>query len=382
MSLLDPSVQKKFLTKLLAWYKKNGRHDMAWRKTKDPYAVLLSEFMLQQTTVATVKPYYERFLKKFPTIKALAEADMNEVLALWSGLGYYARARNLWAAAKMVESDFKGKIPQDVEALQKLPGIGPYTAGAIAAFAFNRPAAVLDGNIIRVLMRLLAIEDDPRLNAVQVILKKLSFDLASTPRIVSTSIASRGQSCSKDINLALMDIGSTVCLPQNPHCNKCPAAEFCLARKAGRQNEIPLKGETPDRPKVRRLYAILRHGGEWLMGQRPHEGLFGGLWEFLGADAPSGVDPIQYLEEAVHSELGYKIQVRQALPMFEHQLSHRVFVVRSFLCEPQTTGPDLLPPKGTRYVKFKWVKPTRLGKIGLSSITQRIIGLLERPTLT
>src|SRR5881628_1996595 len=137
MSLLDPSEQKKFLKNLLVWYKKNGRHDMPCRKTKDPYAVFLSEFMLQQTTVTTVRPYYDRFLKRFPTLTSLANSDLNDVLALWSGLGYYARARNLWLAMKQVEADFAGVIPSDPFDLEKLPGVGPYTAGAVASFAYN-----------------------------------------------------------------------------------------------------------------------------------------------------------------------------------------------------------------------------------------------------
>ncbi|MCG3204442.1 MAG: Adenine DNA glycosylase [Elusimicrobia bacterium] len=350
---------------------------MPWRKTKDPYPVLLSEYMLQQTTVSTVLPYFNRFLRRFPTLKSLAESDLNDVLAMWSGLGYYARARNLWSAAKAIQDKYDGKIPSDVQDLEALPGVGPYTAGAISAFAFNKPAIVLDGNITRVLMRLLGIEDDPKLKAVQTIVKKLSFDLSNTPRQVVTSIISRGQSCSKDINLALMDVGATICLPQNPHCGKCPVEEFCLAKRAGRQNEIPLKGETPDRPKIRRLFAALHHDGEWLVARRPPEGLFGGLWEFIGVDAPSGVDPIQYLEEAVLDELGYKVRVRQAIPMFEHQLTHRVFVVRTFLCDPLTTGPDVLPKKGVRYDQFKWVSRQKLTKLGISSITQRILSLLS-----
>lgn len=359
LSLLETSVQEKFIVKLLAWYKKYGRHDMPWRKTKDPYAVFLSEIMLQQTTVATVRPYYDRFLKKFPTLRSLADGDLNDVLALWSGLGYYARARNLWAAIRTVHSDFRGKIPSDTQTLQKLPGVGPYTAGAIASFAFNKQAAVLDGNIIRVLMRILAIEDDPKMKAVLIVLRKTGMDLARVK--------------SKDVNLGLMDLGSTVCLPQNPHCEKCPVSGFCLARQAGRQNDIPLKGETPERPTVRRLFAVLGHEGKWLLGQRPKEGLFGGLWEFPGVDAPSGIEPVQYLEEGVHQEIGFKIQVQRALPPFEHQLTHRIFVVRAFLCDPLTTGPDLLPKKSAHYDKFKWMAPSKLNQVGVSSITQRIL---------
>jgi A/G-specific adenine glycosylase len=359
-SLLDPSVQKKFLQHLLRWYKRHGRHDMPWRKTKDPYEIFLSEIMLQQTTVATVGPYYDRFLKKFPTARALAKARLNDVLALWSGLGYYARARNLWAAAREIQQEWKGKFPMTPEQLQKLSGVGPYTAGAVAAFAFNKPAAVLDGNIIRVLMRLLAIEDDPKLKAVLVVLRSVSLAL------------SRGVGGSRHINLALMDLGSTVCLPQNPRCDACPVAAFCLAKQAGRQNAIPLKGDTPERPVVRRLYAAVEWEGKWLLAQRPKAGLFGGLWEFIGVDAPSGVEPIQYLEEAVQAEVGFPVQVRRALPSFEHQLTHRIFSVRPFVCQPLTTGPDLLPAKTPHYDKLKWMDLVAKVPVGISAITQRI----------
>lgn len=365
-TLLDPVNQKTFLQRLLRWYKKHGRHDMPWRKTDDPYAVFLSEIMLQQTTVATVGPYYARFLKKFPTAKALAEADLNDVLALWSGLGYYARARNLWSAMKMIQEEFKGRFPKTPEQLQKMPGVGPYTAGAVAAFAFDHPAAVLDGNIIRVLMRVMAIEDDPKLKAVQVVLGSLSLAL------------SKGRGGSRHINLALMDLGSTVCLPQNPLCDQCPVAEFCLAKAAKRQNEIPLKGETPERPTVRRMYAAIEWDGKYLLGQRPKQGLFGGLWEFIGFDAPAGVEPIQYLEESVEKELGFPIRVQRALPAFEHQLSHRIFIVRSFVCEPQTTGPDLLPKKTARYDKLKWINILKSVPVGISAITQRVRSELQR----
>jgi A/G-specific adenine glycosylase len=366
LTLLDADTQKQFLQRLLRWYKKHGRHDMPWRKTKDPYAIFLSEIMLQQTTVATVGPYYDRFLKKFPTVRALAQANLNDVLALWSGLGYYARARNLWSAAKELQTEWRGKFPTTPEQLQKLSGVGPYTAGAVAAFAFDQPASVLDGNIIRVLMRILAIEDDPKMKAVLVVLRSVSLAL------------SKGTGGSRHINLALMDLGSTVCIPQNPRCDVCPVADLCLARKAGRQNAIPLKGDTPERPVVRRLYAALEWEGKWLLGQRPKEGLFGGLWEFVGFDAPSGVEPIQYLEDAVQKEIGFEVQVKRALPAFEHQLTHRIFLVRSFVCEPQTTGPDLLPKKTARYDKLKWMDLSKRMPVGISAITQRIRAELTR----
>jgi len=376
-TLLDPQPQKKFLQKLLLWYRKHGRHDMPWRKTRDAYAVFISEFMLQQTTVSTVRPYYERFLKKFPTITSLANGDLNDVLALWSGLGYYARARNLWAAMHSIETEFNGRIPSEAEQLEKLPGVGPYTAGAIVSFAYNKPAVVLDANIIRVLMRLLAIEDDPKLKAVQILLRKTAFDLnAHATRAGSkTGGKSAGGGGPRALNLALMDLGSLICLPQNPKCAECPGAAFCLGRLHGRQNDIPLKGEKIERPTVRRLYAAIHHRGKWLMAQRPKEGLFGGLWEFPGVDAAAGIEPVLFLEEAVQREIGLRIRVREAIPAFEHQLSHRIFVVRSFYCEPyRSAGRLKLGRKSENYLKYQWVLPSRLKKLGISSITKRIIG--------
>ncbi len=344
---------------------------MPWRKTKDPYAVFVSEFMLQQTTVATVRPFYDRFVKRFPTLASLAGGDLNDVLALWSGLGYYARARNLWSAMRLVRQKFSGKIPSDLEKLQELPGVGPYTAAAIASFAFNRPAAVLDGNVIRLLMRLLAIEDDPKLKAAQEILKKVALDFSL-------------QGESRDINLALMDLGSSVCLPKSPRCEECPVSDFCLAKRYGRQADIPLKSEVTERPTVRRLHAVIQHRGAWLFGQRPLEGLFGGLWEFPGTDAPAGVEPVNFLEEAVRRETGLKVRVREALNAFEHQLSHRVFSVRSFLCEPayvrlrrtsagRPVAGGRLRKKGRQYRRFRWVSAKKLSRLGISSITKRII---------
>lgn len=367
-TLLEGGPQKEFRSSLLAWYKRSGRHDMPWRRTGDPYAIVVSEFMLQQTTVATVLPYYDRFLKKFPTLASLASAPLDEVLAQWSGLGYYARARNLWSAMKAVAEQHGGVIPSAAAELEKLPGIGPYTAGAISAFAFNRPAAVLDGNIIRVMMRLLAIEDDPKMKAVQAILRKVSLDLSTVER-------PRSGEGSRDINLALMDLGSTVCVPQNPDCEACPGSGVCLARQYGRQNDIPAKAAKAERPRVRKLYAVIERGGRWLLAQRPREGLFGGLWEFPGVEGAIAGEPIPALEAGVAREVGWPIRVRKALISFEHHLTHRVFQVRPFLCEPvaaKRPGATLPAEAGGVYERFQWVSPGDLDTLGISAITKRI----------
>jgi len=375
-SLLDSSQQKQFLKFLLSWYQVHGRHDMPWRKTKDPYAIVVSEFMLQQTTVSAVRPYYERFLKKFPTLASLADGDLNDVLALWSGLGYYARARNLWAAMRGVQQTFHGKIPSDAEKLQKLPGIGSYTSGAIASFAFNKPAIVLDGNIIRVLMRVLALEEDPRLKAVQVLLRKTVFDL--TVQSQRGTAAGKRRSGPRHAVLALMDLGATVCLPDTPLCGQCPISKICLARAYGKQAEIPAKQEKMERPTVRRLFAAIEHKGKWLFGQRPHDGSFGGLWEFVGVDMAAGLEPVPFLEENAEAELGFPIRVEEAIPGFEHQLTHRIFLVRPFVCHPHSPRVRL-PAKGRHYEKFKWVDLNATHRLGISSITKRIINHLTLP---
>jgi A/G-specific adenine glycosylase len=366
---LDPSLQKNLLKNLFSWYKKNGRHDMAWRKTSDPYAILVSEFMLQQTTVAAVTPYYDRFLKKFPTVKALSKSPLNDVLALWSGLGYYARARNLWAAAKMITDEYKGRVPGTQDELQKLPGVGLYTSGAVSSLAFNRPAIVLDGNIIRVLMRVLAMEEDARLKAVQVVLRKFILDLTEVSEKLDGP---------RHTVLALMDVGATVCLPQNPNCSACPFVKSCLAYAHGKQNAIPAKGDEIERPRIRRLYALVPYKGSYLVGRRPEEGLFGGLWEFPGVDSTPGFEPAVLLENLLQKETGLTLRVVRALPAFEHILSHREYSVRGFLFESPESK-KLNKKTGRFYKQFKWSPLSDFKALGISAITAKLKNFLLTP---
>lgn len=381
-SLLNASAQKPFLKRLLAWYTKEGRHDMPWRQTNDPYAIFVSEIMLQQTTVATVRPYYERFLRRFPTVGALAAADLNDVLALWSGLGYYARARNLWAAMQTVQKEHGGRIPGDVEALLKLPGVGYYTAGAITTIGFNRSAAVLDGNITRVIMRLLALDEEPRLKAVQAILRRAVQDLTMMAAGGKKALARGKRGGPRDVILALFDLGATVCVPRAPACLSCPVSRFCLAFGAGRQEEIPPPKNQADRPVIRRLHAVIRHEGMWLLGQRPKNGLFGGLWEFPGVEVDPGVNPVLFLEEAMLSETGLPVRVSESMTGFGHQLTHREMIIRPYLCKiaPKFKGKVTIPAAGKSYTAFRWATPAHLDKLGISSITRRIFDEASRPS--
>jgi len=251
---------------LLAWYNEHGR-DLPWRRTRDPYRIWLSEIMLQQTTVVAVIPYYNRFLARFPDVTTLAAADPEAVLELWSGLGYYSRARNLHRAAQQIAAEMGGCFPDTVEALQKLPGIGRSTAGAIVSIAYGRPAPILDGNVRRVLSRLMALDDPPREKEAE---KSLwSWAEALTP-----------ESRPHDYAQAIMDLGATLCLPRQPLCPECPLALMCQAHQTGRENELPRKGSKKKVAMRRQVILMLRRGPNLLVRRRPPAGLLGGMWEF------------------------------------------------------------------------------------------------------
>ena len=246
---------------LLGWYAA-CRRDLPWRRTKDPWAIWVSEIMLQQTRVETVIPYFERFLKRFPTPRALAEAPEDQVLAAWSGLGYYRRARMLHAGAKATAST---PIPDQREGLLELPGIGRYTAGAIASIAFGRAVGLVDGNVARVLSRVFAIEDD---------MKKAGMKKAEAlaDRIVPADAPG-------EWNQALMELGATVCTPRSPSCEACPIAMGCRAHEEGKVDRLPVLGEKA-KPKPQKLVALVaRKGEKVLLLRRRSDGLFGGLWE-------------------------------------------------------------------------------------------------------
>ncbi|MBR6825962.1 MAG: A/G-specific adenine glycosylase [Oscillospiraceae bacterium] len=255
----DSACIKELPKLLLPWYEVN-RRQLPWREDREPYHVWLSEIMLQQTRVEAVKAYYERFLRELPTIEALAQAPENQLLKLWEGLGYYSRVRNLQKAAKQIVQ--MGTFPTEYSALLKLSGIGPYTAGAIASICFEQPVAAVDGNVIRVLSRFLAKTVHTR-----------------EARDCLEPIYPTGQ-CG-DFTQALMELGATVCGPNGlPHCESCPIAHLCLARKAGRQTEFPKKKEKKARRVEYRTVFLLRCGDKLAVCKRPKKGLLAGLWQF------------------------------------------------------------------------------------------------------
>jgi A/G-specific adenine glycosylase len=308
-----------FQQKLLGWYDRH-RRDLPWRvksgSTPDPYHVLLSETMLQQTQVATVVPYFMRFVGRYPTLADLAGADLQEVLRLWQGLGYYSRARNLHACAQQVVSENGGRVPANVEALLRLPGVGRYTAGAIASIAYDVRAPILDGNVTRVICRLDQIESDPRDRQTQLTLWRRAEEILPNRR-------------AGDFNSALMELGATVCVPRNPQCLVCPVRASCQAQAAGLQDRIPLPKRSKPTPLHRRYVLCLRHGRQFLIEQRPAKGRWAGLWQFKTLKCPGR--PFSASELA--RRLGYAVSKPRELGRIQHSLTHRRYEFDAYTAE-------------------------------------------------
>jgi A/G-specific adenine glycosylase len=261
------TAQKQVLRrKLLAWYSKHAR-ELPWRKSRDPYRVWISEVMLQQTQVATVERYFLRFAQAFPNVAALAAADEQEVLRLWEGMGYYRRARQMHAAAQKVVAEHRGHFPQTVDGLRELPGIGRYTAGAIASIAFDQRAPILEANTIRLLSRLVAYRDDPLSTTGQRVLWQVAEDILPNASV-------------SQFNQALMELGSLVCTPSEPDCDECPLSSVCKARQADAQREIPRPKARKSYVEVREAAVIVRKNGSVLMRQCGPDERWAGLWDF------------------------------------------------------------------------------------------------------
>ena len=299
-----PSPEKSFAPRLLAWHATHGRHDLPWQRTRDAYRIWVSEIMLQQTQVATVIPYYERFLVSFPDVIALANAPEDDVLAHWAGLGYYARARNLHRAAQQVRDQFNGDFPTELATIQSLPGIGRSTAAAIAAFAFGQRHAILDGNVKRVLTRCFGLEGFPGERLVEAALWDLADSLLPRPEDVATYIQ------------AQMDLGATLCTRTRPRCRECPVADQCVAYREDRVAVLPTRRPAKAVPRRETGFLILRSAGELLLQKRPPVGIWGGMWCFPEC-APS--DDAVAMADMLTGGTG---SAGPALPVLEHGFTH------------------------------------------------------------
>jgi A/G-specific adenine glycosylase len=303
---------------ILHWFKRNAR-DLPWRRTKDPYAIWVSEIMLQQTQVGTVIPYYRRFLRAFPTIRRLAKADLSEVLKVWEGLGYYSRAHNLHQASQEILTRFKGKIPDALDDLLSLPGIGRYTAGAIRSIVFNKEAPVLDGNVKRVLSRLFAVSGNSAKGKAERLLWQLSESLIPEGRAGS-------------FNQALMDLGAMVCTFKDPQCIDCPLQSQCEGKASGNPETFPSRAVKKKIPSVIAVSAVIEKDGQILLRQRPARGLLGGLWEFPSWEVNHKEDPEAKLLRSVRNELAAPIKSHEPLGSFKHTYSHFKLTLHVYLC--------------------------------------------------
>lgn len=327
---------------LLAWYDA-CRRDLPWRRTKDPWAIWVSEIMLQQTRVETVIPYYERFLARFPTALALAEATEDQVLAAWSGLGYYRRARMLHAGARAVAAR---AIPDQRDGLLELPGIGRYTAGAIASIAFDRAVGLVDGNVARVLARIFALEDDMRKAGMRKA-EALADQLVPAER-------------PGEWNQALMELGATICSPRSPACGACPVLRSCRALAEGKVDRLPVLGEKV-KPTPQKLHALVaRRGNEVLLARRRSEGLFGGLWEPPMVDTKAGLAGLGPVQDLAKS--GTII----------HVLSHRKLTIAVYTATlPGRSRPKLLLPEP--YEAAGLFDELSLGDLGISTLARKVL---------
>jgi A/G-specific adenine glycosylase len=343
-----------FVDKLLIWYNFNAR-DLPWRGHSDPYAVWVSEIMLQQTQVEAVIPYFERWMQRFPTIAALAATDQQDVLAAWEGLGYYSRARNLHRAAQVVVSQHAGELPGDVVALRRLPGVGRYTAGAIASLAFGLDEPALDGNIRRVLARLFDV-DVPARSAEG---ERRLWELATKHLPPGWAAA---------YNQALMDLGATICTPRLPDCPRCPLAEDCRARLLGLQEQRPVRGDKRRQPHYIVTAAVIHKRGRVLIAQRPAHGLLGGLWEFPGGKLQPGEDLASCLQREILEELGVPVSIGRQLGVYRHAYTHFRVTLHAFEC----TLANGSQPQPLEHTGLEWVAPTGLADYPMGKIDRKI----------
>ena len=359
IAIPSPAHRRAFAARLLAWYAQNKR-DLPWRRdAHDPYRVWISETLLQQTQTATVIPYYERFLARFPTVRALASARLDDVLKVWEGAGYYARARNLHRAAKEIVARFDGRIPSTVEELLALPGVGRYTAGAIASIAFNRDASVLDGNVTRVLCRYFKIASDPKSTQTQ----KHLWELAGT-------WLPRGRA--GDFNQALMELGATVCTPRHPQCVVCPLKHGCLARRLNMQDTLPTKRAKKKLPHHEIAVGVVWKRGKILIAQRPAEKLLGGLWEFPGGHRERSETLEECVAREVCEELGIKIAVGEKFATINHAYSHFKITLHAFHCRWASGC-----PRAIGCAAWKWITPRELARYAFPAANRKIIAQLS-----
>ncbi len=342
---------------ILAWFDREQR-DLPWRRTQDPYCIWLSEIMLQQTRVEQGLPYYQRFIHAFPTVEQLAQASDDAVLKLWEGLGYYGRARNLQRAARLITFERDGAFPKTAAEWEALPGVGRYTAGAIASIAFGEAVPVVDGNIKRVLARLFDIGDPIDDAATAERLWEIAGELVPSAR-------------PGDFNQALMELGARVCTPRAPSCSSCPLAHYCAALDRGDPESRPIRRarKAPRREEV--AVAVIRKGPRYLVGKRPPTGLLAGLWEFPGGKIEAGETCEEALAREAREELGVEIRPGKLIAVVDHAYTH--LRVRLNVCECRIVSGS---PKAAAHVELRWATRTELDALPMPKADLKFLHLL------
>jgi A/G-specific adenine glycosylase len=334
---------------LLKWYRENAR-DLPWRRSSDPYAIWVSEIMLQQTRVETVIPYFQRWMERFPTLEDVADAEEDQVLGLWEGLGYYSRARNLHRATRMVREEYSGMLPKDPEALRNLPGIGRYTAAALSSIAFGKDAAALDGNIRRVLTRYFDISSP--------------LGTAETERVLWNLVEENlppGQAGS--YNQALMELGALICTPASPSCSRCPLASACLAKRAGIQEERPVRAKKDPLPHLQVTAAVFRENRRVLLAKRPPEGLLGGMWEFPGGKQEPDESLPDALIREIWEEFQVEISVEEKIGVYHHAYTHYKVTLHAFSCTLPSRELQLTYHTAAEWVPLQALQDYPMGKL-------------------
>lgn len=358
---LTPALKRAFQVRLPAWFKKN-RRPFPWRARRTPYRVWVSEIMLQQTRADQALPYFRVFLRRFPTIRSLAAAPLREVLLAWEGLGYYARARNLHRSAQVIVHRHGGRFPSDPADIRALPGIGPYTAAAIGSLAFGHEAPVLDGNVIRVLARVMALEDRVHTRAA----KRRLWAWAEALKIPGHAGLS---------NEAQMELGALCCTPRDPDCGACPLGNVCRARAGGKPEAYPVKKRRAPVPhKVVGAAVTLRRDGRILIAQRRDSSMLGGLWEFPGG----GLDPGETMDGCIarelREEMGVRLEVGPLLTVVHHAYSHFTIELHAHWARLRSGR-----PRAIHCADFAWVRPGRFGRYPFSRADLHIIEALRAP---
>ncbi len=336
---LEEKFKSQFSGLLLTWYGEQKR-DLPWRRTTDPYKIWVSEVMLQQTQVKTVLPYYDRFIERFPTVEALANSDLEAVLKVWEGLGYYARARNLHRAAETIVREYDKQMPSDYESLIGISGIGPYSAAAVASIAFNRNYAVVDGNVTRVICRIFGISEPAAENQVKIKIKNTAAALLMPGR-------------ASEFNQAMMELGALICLPKSPSCGLCPVSSLCQAQSLPRPDLLPTRTPAKKVPHYDIAVGIVWQGDRVLIDKRPTNGLLGGLWEFPGGKKEADETLEECVKRELREELGVEVRIQAPFMTVRHAYTHFKITLHAFECRLLRGKPRPKTATAARWVQLQ-----------------------------